>query len=249
MNEIIQLNSVDVYNKMYGLKTLHPLVSVVDLRKATRVVNHVKMNYGVYALFLKNGTNCTLKYGRRYYDYQEGTIVSFAPGQLVGVDSDEDEISPDCAIRLPGAPIRERLPPIAAANTSGIKSLDLEYPDFAAIPITTGIKTAAVPVLESTPLINPTIIMIAMISCLSVLAKCVTTPPILFAIPVSNNAPPTINIATNKMTLLSINPANAVFQSNTPVTTRPTQMIMDVTPSGIFSHTNITKISGTFHPL
>lgn len=80
---------------MYGLKTLHPLVSVVDLRKATRVVNHVKMNYGVYALFLKNGTNCTLKYGRRYYDYQEGTIVSFAPGQLVGVDSDEDEISPE----------------------------------------------------------------------------------------------------------------------------------------------------------
>ena len=120
------------------------------------------------------------------------------------------------------------------------EGLDLEYPDFAAIPITTGIKTAAVPVLESTPLINPTIIMIAMISCLSVLAKCVTTPPILFAIPVSNNAPPTINIATNKMTLLSINPANAVFQSNTPVTTRPTQMIMDVTPSGIFSHTNIT---------
>ena len=95
MNEIIQLNSVDVYNKMYGLKTLHPLVSVVDLRKATRVVNHVKMNYGVYALFLKNGTNCTLKYGRRYYDYQEGTIVSFAPGQLVGVDSDEDEIRPE----------------------------------------------------------------------------------------------------------------------------------------------------------
>jgi polar amino acid transport system substrate-binding protein len=34
-----------------------------------------------------------------------------------------------------------------------------KYPDFAAIPITTGIKTAAVPVLESTPLINPTIIL------------------------------------------------------------------------------------------
>ena len=34
MNEIIQLNSVDVYNKMYGLKTLHPLVSVVDLRES-----------------------------------------------------------------------------------------------------------------------------------------------------------------------------------------------------------------------
>ena len=50
----------------------------------------------------------------------------------------------DCAIILPGAPIRDRLPPIAAANTSGIKSLDLLWPDFAAIPITTGIRTAGI---------------------------------------------------------------------------------------------------------
>ena len=62
---------------------------------------------------------------------------------------------------------------MAAANTSGINSLDLEYPDFAAIPITTGMRIAAVPVLERKPLITPTITMIAMISCLSVLAKCV----------------------------------------------------------------------------
>ena len=31
-----------------------------------------------------------------------------------------------------------RLPPIAAAKTKGINSLEREYPDFAAIPITTG---------------------------------------------------------------------------------------------------------------
>ena len=128
---------------------------------------------------------------------------------------------------------------MAAANTSGINSLDLEYPDFAAIPITTGMRIAAVPVLERKPLITPTITMIAMISCLSVLAKCVTTPPILFAIPVSNSAPPTMNIATNKITLLSMNPENAVCQSNTPVTTSPTQTIIDVTPSGIFSSTKM----------
>ena len=36
--------------------------------------------------------------------------------------------------------------------------------------------------------------MIAMISVFSVLANFVTSPPILFAIPVSNNAWPTINI-------------------------------------------------------
>ena len=30
MEEVIKLNSVDQYNKMYGLETLHPLVTVVD---------------------------------------------------------------------------------------------------------------------------------------------------------------------------------------------------------------------------
>ena len=41
-----------------------------------------------------------------------------------------------------------RLPPIAAAKTKGINNLEREYPDFAAIPITTGIRIAAVPVFE-----------------------------------------------------------------------------------------------------
>ena len=92
MEKIIQLDSIDAYNKLYGLPTLHPLVTVVDLTKATSTVNHVKMNYGVYALFLKQAANCTLRYGRQYYDYQEGTIVCFAPGQLIGVDAEKDEM-------------------------------------------------------------------------------------------------------------------------------------------------------------
>lgn len=95
MKDIIQLNSIDAYNKLYGLPTLHPLVTVVDLSKATRMVNHVRMNYGMYALFLKQGVGCTLKYGRQYYDYQEGTVVSFAPGQLIGVDMEKDEVNPE----------------------------------------------------------------------------------------------------------------------------------------------------------
>ena len=37
-----------------------------------------------------------------------------------------------------------------------------------------------------------------------------------------------------------MNPANAVLTSKTPVTTNPQQTIMDVTPSGIFSNTNMT---------
>ncbi len=94
-NPIINLNSIDAYNKLYGMKTLHPLVTVIDLKTATKPVNHIRMNYGVYALFLKNGAKCSIKYGRRQYDYQEGTVVSFSPGQIIDVDMEEDEFAPD----------------------------------------------------------------------------------------------------------------------------------------------------------
>lgn len=93
--EIIRLDTIDAYNKLYGLPTYHPLVTVLDLNEATRSVNHIQIDYGVYALYLKNGTNCTLKYGRQRYDYQEGTIVSFAPGQIISVENATDEIAPD----------------------------------------------------------------------------------------------------------------------------------------------------------
>ena len=108
------------------------------------------------------------------------------------------------------------------------------------MPMTTGIRTAAVPVLERKPLIRPTMTMMATMRLRSDLAKWVTMPPILLAMPVSNRAPPTMNMATNRMTLLSMKPAKAVLTSSTPVTTRPIQTIMDVTPRGIFSNTNMT---------
>lgn len=95
MGEIIQLDSIKTYNELYGLPTVHPLVTVVDLRKARHMVNHAKMHYGVYALFIKHGIGCTLRYGRQNYDYQEGTVVSFAPGQLVQVDYETEELSKD----------------------------------------------------------------------------------------------------------------------------------------------------------
>lgn len=94
-NKQVILDSIDAYNKLYGLTTYHPLVTVIDLKKATQTVNNVTMNYGVYALFLKNGTNCTIQYGRRSYDYQEGTVVSFSPGQVIDVNMDKTEVAPD----------------------------------------------------------------------------------------------------------------------------------------------------------
>lgn len=89
MAEIIQLNTIEHYNEMFGLETLHPLVSVVDLKDATRFPHHFTINYGIYALFLKQTRCGDIRYGRQTYDYQEGTVTSFAPGQVVEVDMPE----------------------------------------------------------------------------------------------------------------------------------------------------------------
>lgn len=100
MDRVIKLDNVDHYNSLYGLETLHPLVSVVDLTKATKSVNHIQMTYGLYALFLKGAKNCDIKYGRQHYDYQEGTIVCFAPGQTAGVEMLNDVVQQE-SVRHP----------------------------------------------------------------------------------------------------------------------------------------------------
>lgn len=92
MDKILNLDSVDLYNKLYGLETLNPLVSVIDLNKATSSVDLIRFNYGVYALYLKLEKACDIKYGRQTYDYQEGTIVCFAPGQTAETNPTTDKV-------------------------------------------------------------------------------------------------------------------------------------------------------------
>ena len=86
MDDIIKMDSVDKYNQLFGLETLHPLVSVIDLSEATLFPTHFTINYGVYALFLKDTRFGDIRYGKQTYDYQEGTVVSFAPGQVTEVE-------------------------------------------------------------------------------------------------------------------------------------------------------------------
>ncbi|MEO6231654.1 MAG: helix-turn-helix transcriptional regulator, partial [Ferruginibacter sp.] len=69
-------------------ETLHPLVSIVDLSKAAPRSGH-KMTFGIYCVILKQVKCGDIRYGNHNYDYQEGTLVFFAPGQVVEVTSDE----------------------------------------------------------------------------------------------------------------------------------------------------------------
>ena len=85
-NEIIQVNTIDQYNKLFGIETRHPLIGIVDLNRPEQLIPY-KMNIGFYALFLKEEVCGELTYGRGRYDYQEGTVVALAPGQIIGLNN------------------------------------------------------------------------------------------------------------------------------------------------------------------
>lgn len=69
-----RIDSVDAYNKFYGLTTYHPLVAAVDLKEAKYPVPAGTYEYrDVYAVFLKKGVQCAIKYGRQTYDLKLAT--------------------------------------------------------------------------------------------------------------------------------------------------------------------------------
>lgn len=83
MEKIVKIERVAQYNKMRGIETLHPLVSVIDMSKA-HAMPAQRFNFGFYAIYLKEFKCGELRYGRNTYDYQEGTLVFVAPGQVLG---------------------------------------------------------------------------------------------------------------------------------------------------------------------
>lgn len=84
MEEIVKIDTVSKYNLLRGAATLHPLISILDLSK-TKPMPAKTFNFGVYAVYLKELKCGELKYGRNNYDYQEGTLVFVARGQIVGI--------------------------------------------------------------------------------------------------------------------------------------------------------------------
>ena len=83
--EEVFLNTVHDFNDYQGVATLHPQVSVVHVEN-TEHIRECVMHYRLYALYLKENKGCKLSYGRTPYDFDEMTVTSFAPGQVVKVE-------------------------------------------------------------------------------------------------------------------------------------------------------------------
>jgi len=88
-----RFETINDYNVFNNNETLHPLVSVVDLSKASPRQGS-RMYFGFYTVFLKDVKCGDLVYGRHTYDYQEGTLVFLAPGQVAGMNSNGETYQP-----------------------------------------------------------------------------------------------------------------------------------------------------------
>jgi AraC-like DNA-binding protein len=93
MEEILKFESVGQYNAFNQHETLHPLVSVINFSNANQ--RKLRRSYfGFYAVLLKDVKCGDMRYGKNLYDYQEGTLVFIAPGQIVGIETSDELYQP-----------------------------------------------------------------------------------------------------------------------------------------------------------
>lgn len=93
MEKVMHIEHVCRYNELLGIETLHPLVSVIDLSKV-KPMRHIRHTFGFYTIYLKEVKCGEMIYGRQYYDYQEGTLVCLAPGQVIGFEDNGEVYQP-----------------------------------------------------------------------------------------------------------------------------------------------------------
>ena len=54
----------------------------------------MRHTFSFYVIFLKDEKNCDIIYGRQRYDYQKGSVVCLAPGQVIGIEDNGSDFQP-----------------------------------------------------------------------------------------------------------------------------------------------------------
>lgn len=80
-----KIESISQLNTLIGQKTLHPLLSIIDLAEATRL-GQLSISGDFYALFFKQVQCGDFRYGRRCHDFQSCTLAFKAPGQTIDIN-------------------------------------------------------------------------------------------------------------------------------------------------------------------
>lgn len=92
-DSFLSIQSVADYLKLRNQPLQHPLIGLVDFNKINedqsyKTPPYTGLEFDCYAIFLKENTNCKLKYGGSSYDFDSGTMVFIGPNQKIGITKD-----------------------------------------------------------------------------------------------------------------------------------------------------------------
>lgn len=91
--QLYTINSISDLHRLLGLpKPLHPLVSVINLAeiKCYPDTSIKSWLYNFYSICIKKDFNGKLKYGQNYYDFDEGVMTFFSPGQIISTELNDN---------------------------------------------------------------------------------------------------------------------------------------------------------------
>jgi len=92
VSNILKVRNVNDYGRYLGCPARHPLVCVIDYAEVSPI-RHSLNNYGVYGIFLRDDADVELDYGCGKYDYNEGTLLCVAPGQVGGKEDNGERVA------------------------------------------------------------------------------------------------------------------------------------------------------------
>lgn len=102
MSRFLHIDSIHMLHDVIGnAHTDHPLISIIDFSKIKPKKSiDTKVVVGFYCVVFKQDSKCEWKYGRNKYDFQDGTLVFIAPGQVLEVEKSASNSKPGRGIGL-----------------------------------------------------------------------------------------------------------------------------------------------------
>ncbi|MGG9961243.1 helix-turn-helix domain-containing protein [Ferruginibacter sp. SUN106] len=90
------INSISEWHRIFSFaKPGHPLISLIQHADVKNIAADYSRAFAVnfYIISIKKSFKGKMRYGKNYYDFDEGTMGFISPGQVIAVD---DDASRDC---------------------------------------------------------------------------------------------------------------------------------------------------------
>src|SRR3569833_2259785 len=90
----LRIKTISQYHQIMGLpKPEHPLISVINFESIKHLPYSEPTNlvFDFYSIALKRDFNAKMKYGQQEYDFEEGIMFFISPGQVFGIEVENNE--------------------------------------------------------------------------------------------------------------------------------------------------------------